>query len=214
MLSLLGPGWIEPIRKADSELRRQLRDLPPLESKITDLAALLDQVVRWNRKIDLTAARSPAELVDLYLADAAVLSMFASNANWVDVGSGGGAPGVVLAALCPQLSLTLVEPRAKRVAFLRNALGVLDIDSARVLRRRSETLDTGSFDAAISRATLPPEQWLAEGTRLARREVWLLLARDAAPTHPQWRIDREVCYRWPLTSATRRAVRYAPRRPA
>ena len=213
-LSLLGLDWVESIRKADLALRRQLRDLPSLEAKSDELAALFDQVVRWNRRMDLTAARSPAELIDLYLADAAVLAMFASETDWVDVGCGGGAPGVVLAVLCPQLSLTLVEPRAKRVAFLRNALGTLDIDSARVLRGRSENLDAGSFDTAISRATLPPERWLSEGTRLARREVWVLLARDAAPALPQWRIDREVSYRWPLTSVRRRAVRYVPRRPA
>jgi 16S rRNA (guanine527-N7)-methyltransferase len=212
-LSPLGHDWAKLLLQAEAILLRDLNNVPGPRLATDKLCVLLDQVATWTRRVDLTAARSPEELVDLFLADARVLATFTSSSRWVDVGSGGGAPGLVLALLCPSLALTLVEPRAKRVAFLRNALAVLDITSAQVVRGRSDTLATGSFDTAVSRATLPPPEWLVEGARLAGREVWVLLAQGAAPEHDGWNIDRDVEYRWPLTGASRRAVRYVRKGP-
>jgi 16S rRNA (guanine527-N7)-methyltransferase len=177
---------------------------PPTDS----LRNFLDQVVTWNRKVDLTAARSPEELVDLYLADALVIAANARHTSWVDIGTGGGAPGVVLALLRPELQLTLVEPRAKRTAFLRNSLALLGIDSAQVVRARSEELESDGFETAVSRATLPPPEWLVEGARLAREEVWVLLAQGEPPQHAGWISDCDLRYHWPLTNVARRAVRY------
>ena len=183
-----------------------------LETSVRDrFAALLDLVATWNRRVDLTAARSPEELVDLYLADALLLASSASGGQWVDVGCGGGAPGLVLSLLRPGLPITLVEPRAKRVAFLRSAVSQLGLSHVTVMRARSDVLTAQSFSTAVSRATLPAPSWLAEGTRLATDAVWVLLARGDIPSRDGWEIDLEVCYHWPLTGAARRAVRYVPR---
>lgn len=180
----------------------------------------LDQVTRWGARMDLTAARSADELVDLSLADAVVLAReesvasAPSGAEWVDVGTGGGAPGIplflLLAAARSDFSGTLVEPRTKRVAFLRSSVGELGLERVRVERARSDTLGAGTFSHALARATLPPPEWLAEGARLAREAVWVLLAREEPPRHPGWSIDRDVTYCWPLTGAQRRALRYVP----
>jgi len=213
-LTPLDRDWAPLLERANAslehELARELRDasvtLPVLRIEL--LSEFLDHVVTWNRKIDLTAARSHEELVDLYLADAIVVAANARTSQWVDVGSGGGAPGVTLTLLRPELALTLVEPRAKRVAFLRNVLALLEIDTPRVVRARSDQLESASFDTAISRATLAPADWLVEGTRLARREVWVLLAQGEPPCRAGWVIDCDISYRWPLTGVSRRAVRY------
>jgi len=77
-----------------------------------------------------------------------------------------------------------------------------------VERRRSDSLAAGSFDVAISRATLPPDEWLAEGARLATARVWVLLARGACPSLTGWSVAREVTFRWPLTGRERRAVAF------
>jgi 16S rRNA (guanine527-N7)-methyltransferase len=174
------------------------------------LGRLLDLVVLWNQRVDLTAARSPEELVDLYLSDALVLAASGSRTeleSWCDVGSGAGAPGLVFQLLRPESELTLVEPRAKRVAFLRTAIGQLGIRS-RLVAGRSEVLDANACDVAVSRATFPPEEWLVEGARLARRGVWVLLARGATPSLAGWQLASEVDYEWPLTGAARRALRF------
>lgn len=176
------------------------------------LAQLLRLVVEWNARVDLTAARDPDELVDLYLADAVTLrgAGIAPDESWVDVGTGGGAPGLVLAVMEPELPLTLVEPRAKRVAFLRSALGALGLERVAVQRARSDTLPDDGWQVAVSRATLAPADWLVEGARLATQAVWVLLARAEAPALEGWRIEQDISYRWPLTGASRRAIRYTP----
>jgi len=191
------------------------RLMPPASLDAVD--RLLTLTAEWSRRMDLTAARDASELVDLYLADAVVLAAAEPRPDssdlphrWVDVGTGGGAPGLTLALLRPDLDLTLVEPRAKRVAFLRTALGVLGRTDVRVERTRSETLPDAAWQVACSRATLRPAEWLDEGKRLATTTVWVLLARAEAPDSLGWRVEREIEYRWPLGGAERRAVRYVP----
>ncbi|HEY3500399.1 MAG TPA: RsmG family class I SAM-dependent methyltransferase [Polyangiaceae bacterium] len=179
------------------------------ETFLVRAATYLDRLVHWNQRIDLTAAREPEELVDLAFADALALSghgVLRAAERWVDVGSGMGAPGVALAVCEPLLSVTLVEPRAKRVAFLRTLAASLDGLSLEIRRERSEALADASFEVAISRATLAPPLWLREGARLATREVWVLLAREAAPELPGWEAAVDLRFEWPLTSRARRAV--------
>jgi len=203
-LTAQGSGWHERIR-------RVLGDELATEERIRRLATFLDLVVTWNAKLDLTAARDPDQLCDLFLADAVRIANTHSEnhgEHWVDVGSGAGAPGLPLALLMPDEQWTLVEPQQKRVAFLRTALGTLELDHVRVERARSDALPDAGFDVAISRATLAPDAWLAEGARLARRSVWLLLARAEPPAHAGLSVDRDVSYDWPLTHAPRRALRF------
>jgi 16S rRNA (guanine527-N7)-methyltransferase len=182
------------------------------------LTAYCELAVTWNQRVDLTAARSADELVDLLLADASAIASepntspsavtaSASNAaqRWFDVGSGVGAPGIPLALLLP-IHMTLVEPREKRVAFLRTAVGSLSRPDIVVSRARSDRFEDASCDVAVSRATLPPKEWLAEGARLATRAVWLLLAKMELPEIGPRRVLADVRYRWPLTGAERRAV--------
>jgi len=105
---------------------------PPLDDRLDAIAHWLASVERWNRKLDLTAARGLRELVDLMVADAALLARaLPEGALVVDVGSGAGAPGLPLALLRPDLRVALVEPLQKRAAFLRSVLGELALASAK-----------------------------------------------------------------------------------
>jgi len=212
------PAWVPLLERAASGLG--LGAHAPAAS-LARIAEYLDHLVRWNQKTDLTAARSAEELVDLSLADALVLASHGTPGSgagrgaagvqtWVDVGSGAGAPGLVLALLCPSLTVTLVEPRDKRVAFLRSVAGSLSISNVSVVRGRSDSLSPHAWDVAVARATLPPPDWLREGVRLSRRAVWVLLARDEPPALDGVRVDVDQRYEWPLTGSGRRAVRYVP----
>jgi len=181
---------------------------------IARLAAWFDLLAAWNAKIDLTAAKSPDELVDLMLADALVLAHHERPGETVvDVGSGAGAPGLALHIVRPDLHVTLVEPAQKRVAFLRTASGQVpaaDSGSLRILRTRIEDLESPRFACAVSRATFAPKAWLELAARLVSPEgaAWVLLAREDPPKIAGWQISVDEIYVWPLTRAKRRAVRY------
>jgi 16S rRNA (guanine527-N7)-methyltransferase len=175
---------------------------------VAQLCAYCDLAVAWNQRVDLTAARSADELVDLLLADALAITSVSrapAGERWFDVGSGVGAPGIPLALLSP-MHMSLIEPRTKRVAFLRTAVGSLQRPDIAVHRCRSDEFAAASCEVAVSRATLPPPEWLIEGARLATGSVWLLLAKASLPELDGRTILSDLSYTWPLTGAERRAV--------
>lgn len=167
------------------------------EKAVAQLRGWLELVKTWNRKIDLTAAKTDVELADLGVIDAVQIAgrIARDGGGVVDVGSGFGAPGVAVAILRPDLEVKLVEPLHKRAAFLRTVIGTLGLTArVEVLENRGEqVVDAGMrFDAAISRATLSPAAWLALGDQLSPAgDVVVLLAREAEPEHP----GREVAWR-------------------
>src|SRR5690606_32943153 len=178
------------------------------ESERQRVAEYLNLVVQWGERLDLTAARDEDELVDLFVADAVVLAASANEVqDWVDIGTGAGAPGLPLQLFRPNLQMSLVEPRAKRVAFLRSAVGGLHADDIRVVRGRAAAVPAAAHEVAVSRATWAPARWLTEGARLARRHVWVLLATAEPPTLPGWQVDAHCRYEWPLTGVARSALR-------
>lgn len=175
------------------------------------LETWLELLVTWNARIDLTAARSEDELVDLMVSDAvALLPHVPHGARVVDVGTGAGAPGLALALLRPDLHVTLVEPLAKRISFLRTVLGTVGRADVVLAHERGEAFAVRhphAFDVAISRATLAPAAWVPLGLALAGR-AWALLAKDAPPEVPGARLREDVSYTWPVTAAGRRAVAF------
>jgi 16S rRNA (guanine527-N7)-methyltransferase len=211
-LKPLGAGFSPLISAAAQALEARLED-----DVVARVATWLDLVVTWNAKVDLTAARSAEELVDLMLADALVLARHEKpGKNVVDVGSGAGGPGLALHLVRPDLAITLVEPLQKRVSFLRTVSGNLppsaEGGSLRIVRARADDLlrSGATFATAVSRATLPPEEWLRLAARLVVPEggMWALLAREPPPKIAGWHTEIEEKYRWPLTGAERRALRY------
>src|SRR3954465_10577155 len=212
-LARLGNGWLPRIERVLAEVPASCgASLEVPADALTQLVTWLDLVVTWSERVDLTAARDADTLADLLLADAALLASTQPTGSMIDVGSGVGAPAIPLAILLPTLTLTLVEPRERRAAFLRTSCGSLSRPDIRLLRTRSMEVEMGVAELALSRATLPPPLWLREGARLARRGVWVLLGQDEPPTVASWRADLDLSYDWPLTGGRRRAVRYTPDR--
>jgi 16S rRNA (guanine527-N7)-methyltransferase len=176
-------------------------NFPCDDGVIAALSAYAELLLRWNTRINLTAARSIEVLVGEHLPDPFALARRLDQpARVVDVGSGGGLPAIPLALLRGQLTVELVEPIAKKAAFLRTAIRELGI-GARVSVRvaRGEALArtlaanrSSAFDVAISRATLAPQKWLALGARLVRPggRLFALTTADALPEHP----DRDIYF--------------------
>jgi 16S rRNA (guanine527-N7)-methyltransferase len=129
-------------------------------------------LIEWNRKINLTGAKSAAVLAADHYPDAfALAKRLGQPARLVDVGSGGGLPALPLALLRPGLVVRLCEPIAKKGAFLRTAIRELGLsDRVSLDVRRGEELAEAAerFDVATSRATFAPAAWLALGRQLVR----------------------------------------------
>jgi 16S rRNA (guanine527-N7)-methyltransferase len=184
------------------------------------LAGFAELVARWNTRIDLTAARTPEQLCEVLFADALVLqerALVPQDARAIDVGSGAGAPALPLALLRPDVSLVLVEPLHKRVAFLRTAVGTLDGLAGRVTVREARldparpAMSGAPFDVALARATFAPASWLPMGLTLASRAL-VLTAAESAPAPPEGAsIAHETRYVLPRTDAPRAITAYTRR---
>jgi 16S rRNA (guanine527-N7)-methyltransferase len=109
--------------------------------RIDALETFLDLLERWNRRVDLTAARDPSRRVDVLVRDPFDARDLVEGPTLLDVGSGNGSPGLVLALLRPELQVTLLEPRLKRWAFLREACRELQRPDIRVARERHDQFE-------------------------------------------------------------------------
>jgi 16S rRNA (guanine527-N7)-methyltransferase len=125
---------------------------------LLDYLALLQ---KWNKVYNLTAVRDPAEMVTHHLLDslAAIGPLLRQTGGQpvklLDVGSGGGLPGVVIAITCPQINVTCVDTVGKKAAFIQQAAASLKLPNLRGVHARVESLkaeEGGGFDVVCSRA--------------------------------------------------------------
>ena len=122
--------------------------------RLADFAALL---LRWNAVHNLTAVRAGDDFLTHHLLDSLalaphVLAAGGPEARILDVGSGGGLPGIVLAIAMPGASLTLVDAVQKKCAFLTQARLDLRLGNVEVEHARVEKLQAPPFDVVVSRA--------------------------------------------------------------
>lgn len=145
------------------------------------LLAYLDLLAKWNKVYNLTAVRDPAEMLTHHLLDSlAVIAPLlrhtqGATARVLDVGSGGGLPGVVIAICCPEMSVACVDAVAKKAAFVQQAAGVLGLSNLRGVHARVESI-TEPYDVITSRAfaTLADfTQWSAGS--LGEDGVWMAM---------------------------------------
>jgi len=100
-----------------------------------------EELCRWDRSINLTGLRSDEEKIVLLFIDSLAGSLVISNdpdVSIVDIGTGGGFPGIPLKLALPGLKVGLMEPRANKTAFLLNVIGKLDITKISVMQSRLE----------------------------------------------------------------------------
>ena len=117
------------------------------------LLAYLDLLYKWNRVYSLTALKEDNQAVSHHLLDSLSILPFVPTGNLLDVGSGGGTPGIPLAIARPELTVTLLDSNTKKAAFLRQAAIELGLNNIAVHSGRVEQYhpDTG-FAAITSRA--------------------------------------------------------------
>ena len=151
------------MRAGEQDLRAGLKALQ-LDLGDVQVGQLLDYqdlIGKWTKVYNLTAVRDPAEMMTHHLLDslAAVLPLrrhlqkagLGQGARLLDVGSGAGLPGVVIAICCPEVAVTCVDTVAKKAAFIKQAALALKLPNLSGLHARVETITT-PFEVICSRA--------------------------------------------------------------
>ena len=118
-----------------------------------NLLQYLSLLNKWNKVYNLTAVRDPLQMVTLHLLDSLSVLPHIQARNLLDVGSGGGLPGIVLAICLPQLKVTTIDTVQKKTIFMRQVKGELGLNNLEVEHARVENyLPSEKFEAIISRA--------------------------------------------------------------
>lgn len=179
------------------------------------LRSYLALLRRWNSRVDLVGPDTDARWWELHVLDSlgALAGVPDDARTALDVGSGAGLPGLVWSLARPSLSVTLLEPRRRRVAFLRAAVRETGAGAA-VLHGRAGDVRGRTFDVVVGRAVAPYADFVAMAAPLARPGGVVLCL--LTPTTPEgWGVAEaqaglvhagESGYRLPGIGAVRRVV--------
>jgi 16S rRNA (guanine527-N7)-methyltransferase len=161
-------------RDVRQRLDRKLRRLgAPAGPGLRDaLEAYLALLARWNEKINLTSLDDPDEAIDRLVVEPLVAARHlpAQAHSAIDIGSGGGSPAIPLKLARPELRLWLVEPKARKAAFLREAVRQLQLEETFV--------ETSRYEALLARAEMHEAMDLLT-IRAVRVETRVLLGLQA-----------------------------------
>ena len=155
------------------------------DQQASQLLAYMDLIIKWTRVYNLTAVRDPAEILTHHLLDSLAtvspLQRYLQQADleqgsrFLDVGSGAGLPGVVIAICCPSVTVTCVDTVAKKTAFIKQAALALKLPNLTVLHVRVETV-TQRFDVVSSRAFASLADFTAWSNHaLAPKGIWMAM---------------------------------------
>ena len=125
--------------------------LTPLQrQQLLDYVALLH---KWNHTYNLTAVRDPAEMVTRHVLDTLAVLPHLQGTHWLDVGSGPGIPGLILAIMRPDWQVDTLDSNLKKTRFMRQAVRALGLDNVQVLQVRVEAWrPEACYEGVISRA--------------------------------------------------------------
>lgn len=169
-------------------------------------------LVKWNQAFNLTAVRDPEQMMIRHILDSLSLVPWVRPGRLLDVGTGAGLPGVVLAVVCPDLQVTCVDGNGKKIRFIRQMAMELKLNSVTPVQARAEDF-TGSFDQITSRAlaTLadmigwtehllaPNGEWLAMKGQYPQAEIAALPAaivvREVVPLKVPGLVAERHCVR-------------------
>lgn len=148
MSSMVTPQHAEELSRGAQQLGVDLSD-----SQLSQLLAYLALLIKWNKAYNLTAVRDPDEMVSRHLLDSLSVVPFIAGDRWLDVGSGGGMPGIPLAILFPEMKVTVLDSNGKKTRFLTQVKLELKLDNLEVIHSRVEAFKPElPFTGIVSRA--------------------------------------------------------------
>jgi 16S rRNA (guanine527-N7)-methyltransferase len=167
---------------------------PAQQDKLVDYLALM---FKWNAVYNLTSLRDPMQMVSHHLLDSlAAVPAFAAAKNVLDVGSGGGLPGIVLAIVRPDMKVSMIDTVHKKTAFLTQVKAELGLSNVTVYTARVEQLEVSDkFDVITSRAFADLSDFVNWSSHLLADGGRYIALKGVAPKDEQERLPAE----WKVT---------------
>jgi 16S rRNA (guanine527-N7)-methyltransferase len=144
--------------------RAEAGDIHLNDRAIEKLVAFVSELLAWNEKTNLTAITDPDEIAEKHVIDSLIPAKFIpENASVLDIGSGGGLPGIALKIYKPTLCMTLIDSSRKKVNFLKHVIRQLGLQDTAAVQVRAESLRESEisdhrFDFIASRAVTSLEK--------------------------------------------------------
>ena len=166
-------AWLETLPEYDSAAK-------------TRLILLAEMLVQENISQNLVATASLAHVWQRHIVDSAQLLVHVprgTELTWLDIGTGAGFPGLVIAILRPDIEMLMVESRPKRSGWLERAKSVLGLGQAHVISARLELIETRPMSVISARAFAPLDRLLELSARFSSNETLWLLPKGRSAAH-------------------------------
>ncbi|MGJ7915104.1 16S rRNA (guanine(527)-N(7))-methyltransferase RsmG [Massilia sp. LXY-6] len=181
------------------------------QGRLMDYLALM---FKWNSVYNLTSLRDPMQMVTHHLLDSlAAVPAFAGARNVLDVGSGGGLPGIVLAIVRPDMKVSMIDTVHKKTAFLTQVKAELGLSNVTVYTARVEQLQVSDkFDVITSRAFADLSDFVNWSSHLLAEGGCYIALKGVAPQEEQqrlpaaWRVSKVEPLQVPRLGAERHLV--------
>jgi len=164
------PEWIALIQKEIKSF-----DISIDKDQEKSLALHAMSLITWNKKVNLTAIKDPKEIAVKHFLDSLIPApLISPDANLLDIGSGGGFPGIPLGILIPSLKITLIDSVRKKVSFLQYVIRSLNLENVGAMHIRAEELAekiefANSYDVIVCRALTATDRFVLMALPLLKK---------------------------------------------
>ena len=167
-------------------------DLPLWAAQREQLMDYLALMAKWNGVYNLTSLRDPMQMVTHHLLDSlAAVSAFEGVKSVLDVGAGGGLPGLVLAIARPDIQVSLIDTVHKKTAFLTQVKAELGLANVTVYTMKVQDLKAGPFEVITSRAFADLSDFVNWSGHLLAEGGRFIALKGTAPAEEQQRLPQE-----------------------
>ena len=170
--------------KQENLLRQGMQQLGLLveERNVRLLITYINLLLQQNQTINLTAITDPLEAVTKHLMDALSVAQYVPEGKVVDLGSGGGCPGIPLAIIKPESQVVLVESKNKKADFLNTTIRALKLKNTKIICQRAESVQfIKKADAVVCRALGSISYFVSVAGHMLKKQGRLLAMKGKIP---------------------------------
>lgn len=156
-------------------------------SSIEKCSQHIEILLRWNQVHNLTTVIEPEQILTRHLLDSLTIASLVKGTRLLDIGSGGGFPGIPLALALQETKWILIDSRGKRARFLQEVIDLLALDRVTVVHQRVEDyIPTENFDTLVTRAVAPLPKLISLTEHLWEKGVRLIVMKAGGVTK-EWK---------------------------